>query len=408
MQGRDGNYYGTTSYLSDGTDGGALYSITPAGRYKLLFKFNGFGGSPGAFPNDPLIQATDGNFYGTTTLGGKVVSGLCVPSYASPSCGTVFRMTPGGSVKFIYQFDKTNGAGPIGPLVQGSDGNFYGTTSYGGDANGDGVIFQLTPLGKIKVLHFFNGTDGKQPLGGLVQATDGNLYGTASAGGAKGFGTLYKITTLGVFTPLHDFDKANGATPEITLFQHTNGILYGETHDGGLGVGTFYSWVDPTNLKPFVSVLPGVGTIGTKMIGILGQGFTATTTSVSFNGAPASFTFVSSTFLSATVPSAATTGIVTVVTPSGTLPSNKTFIVLPSILSFSPTSGKVASSVVITGGGLNGASMVTFGGIKATTFTVNSSMQVTATVPKGAKTGKIGTTTPAGMAISGGTFTVLP
>ncbi len=314
----------------------------------------------------------------------------------------------GGSVKFIYQFDKTNGAGPIGPLVQGSDGNFYGTTSYGGDANGDGVIFQLTPLGKIKVLHFFNGTDGKQPLGGLIQATDGNLYGTASAGGLNGFGTLYKIATTGgtSFKVLHDFDNATGETPEVTLFQHTNGILYGETHDGGLGGGTFYIWSDP-NLKPFVGVLPSVGTIGTK-VGILGQGFTGTT-GVSFNGASASFTVMSDTFLTlVTVPSAATTGIVTVVTPGSTLTSNKIFIVLPSILSFSPTSGKVGVSVVITGGGLNGASKVTFGGINATTFTVNSSMQVTATVPTGAKTGKIGITTPAGTAMSGGTFSVLP
>jgi uncharacterized repeat protein (TIGR03803 family) len=400
IQGVDGNFYGTTAYSTSGTNYGVLYKTTSAGKFTTLYAFNGV---TGRNPNDPLIQATDGNFYGTTALGGKSVQPSCFGS--NPSCGTVFKMTPAGKVTFIYQFDKTHGAGPIGPVVQGSDGNFYGTTSGGGDANGDGVIFKLTPLGVITVLHNFNGTDGKQPTAGLVQASDGNFYGTASAGGTKGFGTLYKITSAGVFSVLNNFDNTSGATPEVTLFQHTTGVLYGDTFSGGShSDGVFYSLV--AQLPPFVILLPTSGKIGTS-IGFLGQGFSGAT-NVSFNGISANFTVTSDTYLTAVVPSLAVTGTVTVTTPSGKLPSKKIFTVVPSITSFTPTSAKVGASVVIKGGGFTKASQVTFGGVKATIFTVNSAAQVTATVPVGAKTGKIGITTPAGTATSSGTFTVLP
>src|SRR6202022_3561547 len=132
--------------------------------------------------------------------------------------GTVFKMTPAGKVTFIYEFDKTHGAGPIGPVIQGTDGNFYGTTSEGG-TNGFGVVFKVTPAGVLTVLHDFNGTDGETPDGGLVQANDGNFYGVASAGGTLGFGTIFKITSTGTFTVLYNFENTHGATPEVTLFQ---------------------------------------------------------------------------------------------------------------------------------------------------------------------------------------------
>jgi hypothetical protein len=149
------------------------------------------------------------------------------------------------------------------------------------------------------------------------------------------------------------------------------------------------------------------GNVG-KTVEILGQGFTGTT-AVSFNGtAAASFTVVSSTYLTAIVPGGAKTGSVTVVTPGGTLTSNKAFRVTPQITSFSPTSGPVTTVVTIMGASLTQTTAVTFGGVKATTFTVNSDTQVTATVPSGAKTGRIGITTAGGTASSSGTFTVTP
>ena len=402
VQARDGNYYGTTPFSNDGINDGVAYKITPAGKYTLLSQFKG-SGTNGYNPQSPLILGNDGNFYGTTAAGGP---SLLSPCYGSvPSCGTVYKMTTSGKATYLYDFVQSSGAGPVGPLVQGTDGNFYGTTAYGGDANGDGVVFKVTSSGKYTNLHAFNGTDGKTPTAGLVQASDGNLYGVTSGGGANGIGTLFKVTTAGVFTKLIDFTTTDGSTPQITLVQHTNGILYGEAELGGkFGVGTFYSY--NATLPAFIRPLVNYGKV-TNMIGILGQGFTGTT-AVTFNGVSASFSVSSDTYMTATVPSLATTGIVTVTTPTGKLSSLQTFIILPSVLSFSPTSGKVGSSVVITGGGLTGASKVTFGGVKATSYTVNSASQVTATVPIGAITGKIAITAPAGTATSSGTFTVTP
>jgi hypothetical protein len=209
---------------------------------------------------------------------------------------------------------------------------------------------------------------------------------------------------------LYDFDSTTGAIPEATLLQHTNGILYGDTYQGGtsipacgnVGCGVFYSWA--AGLKPFVSLVSTSGKVG-KTIEILGQGFTGTS-GVSFNGVAASFTVVSDTYLTAVVPTGATTGSVTVTTPGGTLTSNKTFRVTPVILSFSPTSGKVGILVTITGNSLTQTTKVTFGGVQATSFTVKSDTKVTANVPVGAMTGKIAITTPGGTAVSPGVFTV--
>ncbi|HWY54631.1 MAG TPA: choice-of-anchor tandem repeat GloVer-containing protein [Terriglobales bacterium] len=406
VEGRDGNFYGTTPHTIDGTDNGVIYKVTPAGKFATIYPFDG---TSGGNPNDPLILGTDGNFYGTTAKGGKTIQPACWAD--SPTCGTVFKITPGGRVTFLYKFDQTHGAGPLGPLVQGSDGNFYGTTSAGGDANGDGVIFKITPLGKLTVLHALDGSvDGKQPSAGLVQVTDGKgntvaFYGATTAGGSKGFGTLYKVSLSGAFTRIYDFDNATGATPEVTLFQSTSGMLYGETFKGGSGgAGTFYSLDD--KLPPFVSLVSTSGKVGDS-IEILGQGFNGTT-DVSFNGKAASFKVVSDTYLNATVPSGASKGSVTVKTSTGTVTSNHIFIVIPHIKSFNPTSGKVGTPVVITGTTFTGATKVTFGGVASTNFKGDSDTQVTATVPNGAVTGKIGITTPAGTATSSGIFTVQP
>ena len=403
VQGRDGNFYGTTPHSNDGTDNGIVYKVTPTGKYTPIYAFDGISGGN---PNDPLTLGIDGNFYGTTAKGGKTVQ-TCWDS--SATCGTVFKITPGGKVTFLYKFDQTHGAGPLGPLVQASDGNFYGTTSAGGDASGDGVIFKITPQGKFTLLYALNGSvDGKQPSAGLTQVTDGNgntiaLYGATQAGGSKGYGTLFKVSLSGGFTRLYDFDNTTGSTPEITLLQHTTGILYGETFQGGSdGAGVFYSLDD--KLPAFVSLVSTSGKVGDS-IEILGQGFKGTK-SVSFNGKSASFKVVSATSLTATVPSGASRGSVTVKTPSGTLTSNHIFVVTPFIKSFNPTSGKVGTAVVITGTTFTGTTKVTFGGVPATSFTVNSDTQVTATVPTGAVTGKIAITTPSGTAVSAGIFTV--
>jgi uncharacterized repeat protein (TIGR03803 family) len=400
VQGSDGNFYGTTPFTTNGTNDGMVYKITPAGKFTILYVFNG---SSGAFPNDPLIQGTDGNFYGTTTLGGKTLGSTCVVRSASFTCGTVFKMTPAGKVTFIYEFDKTHGAGPIGPVIQGTDGNFYGTTSEGG-TNGFGAVFKLTPAGVLTVLHDFNGTDGKTPDAGLVQANDGAFYGVASAGGTLGFGTIFKITSTGTFKVLYNFENTHGATPEVTLFQHTNGILYGDTDSGDShGDGVFYSL--NIGAAEFARLQPTSGNVGSS-VGIFGQGFTGTK-AVSFNGVNATPLSVTDTYLTVKVPSGAKTGTVTVVRPSGNLNSLQQFKVTPTISSFSPSSGKVGTIVTINGTGLTQTTKVTFG-MKAATFKFISDSKVTATVPSGAKTGKVTVTTAGGSATSSGTFTVTP
>ncbi len=251
------------------------------------------------------------------------------------------------------------------------------------------MVFKITPTGKLTVLHNINGTtDGEGPFAGLVQATDGNFYGTTSSGGTTSQGTVFRIspTKPYPYKVLYSFDGTTGANPYVTLLQHTNGILYGDTYSGGMaGEGTFYSL--NLGLKPFVSLVSASSKAG-KTVEVLGQGFKGAT-GVSFNGTAATFKVLSDTYLTATVPNGASTGSVTGKTPGGTLTSNKQFRVTPQILSFNPTSGKVDTPVVITGVSLTQTTKVTFGGVKATTFTVNSETEVTATVPTGAKTGHL-------------------
>ncbi len=206
----------------------------------------------------------------------------------------------------------------------------------------------------------------------------------------------------------------SGRYPQLTLLQHTNGVVYGDTWEGGTiteenggpgtGTGTFYSFFE-SGMTPFAGLVTTTGKVGDR-VGILGQGFTGTT-SVSFGGTPATYNVVLDTYLEAFVP-AGTTGLVSVVTPSGTLNSNKPYRVTPLVKSFSPSSGPVGTSVTIKGTGLINTTKVTFGGVLVTTFTANSDTQVTAAVPTGAKTGRIAITTPGGIATSATSFTVTP
>jgi uncharacterized repeat protein (TIGR03803 family) len=183
----------------------------------------------------------------------------------------------------------------------------------------------LTPDYKFTVLHNFNGgSDGGNQVGGLVEATDGNLYGTNNIDGANGWGVLFRITTAGAFTVLHDFAGDSGASPQATLVQHTNGKFYSATAVGGTAdQGVFYRF--DMGLPPFVTFLTVYGRVGAK-VDILGQGFTDDSV-VSFNGVPAENPEIQPTYIKAIVPDGATTGDITVTTTSGTLKSNKVFVV---------------------------------------------------------------------------------
>ena len=220
----------------------------------------------------------------------------------------------------------TDGAGPSGGLIQATDGNFYGTTYSGGANNGNctsgtcGTVFKITPEGTLTTLHTFDYTDGANPEAGLVQATDGNLYGSTN-------GTVFKITTTGTLTTLH-----SGVSPNA-LVQDTNGTFYGTTINGGKSIyhfcggtcGTIFSL--SVGLGPFVETEPASGSVGAA-VNILGTNLTGAT-SVTFNGTAANFIVASSSEITTTVPAGATTGAVKVVTPSGTLSSNVSFQAVP-------------------------------------------------------------------------------
>ena len=269
VQGTDGNYYGTTAQVDSGD--GTVF-VVKNGVIQTLHKFSG---TDGGYPVGGLIQATNGTFYGTTNTAGGNTQG-----------GTVFSITAAGKFKTLHNFCAksrcTDGSSPLASLIQASDGNLYGTTFYGGThytacAAGCGTIFKISTAGTgFQILYNFCSqeecTDGSQPKGGLVQATNGTLYGTTYYGGTYNIGTVFGLS------------------------------------DG---------------LAPLAKILPTLGTAGATVM-ILGDNLTGATR-VTFNGVPAAFTVVSRTEIKATVPAGATTGAVEVVTPGGTLKSDAIF-----------------------------------------------------------------------------------
>jgi uncharacterized repeat protein (TIGR03803 family) len=228
IQGKDGNLYGTTS--GGGRDYyGEIFKTTLAGGLSALYSFTG--DTPaGAIPYGGLVQGTNGNFYGTTFEGG------------SNGYGTTFRMTSTSAVTFLYSFDDgVDGANPYAGLMQGSDGNFYGT-AYEGGSNSAGSVFKMTTSGAVASLYgFTGGNDGGYPYAGVIQGRDGNFYGTTIADGASGFGTVFCLTTNGTLTTLVSFNEANGGLPQAGVIQGLDGNLYGATSEGGSnGYGTVF------------------------------------------------------------------------------------------------------------------------------------------------------------------------
>jgi uncharacterized repeat protein (TIGR03803 family) len=394
VQTANGYFYGTTSGGGTGTNCvtlscGTIFRITPSGKLTTLHNFCSQTNCPdGADPRTGVVRATDGNLYGTTTAGG--ISTYC-PKDEYGSCGTIYKITPGGILTTLHNFcsqaNCTDGAFTLAGLVQATNGNFYGTTKKGG-AHNWGTVFEITPAGKFTTLYSFcaqaNCADGQSPQTALVQATNGNLYGTTEGGGANGnYGTVFEITPAGRLTTLHSFcAQANcadgqspwelvqatngrfygttygqwttpygtvfeitpagklttlytfcpqysctdGAHPSAGLLQDTDGTFYGTTAGGGGGAdyGTVFSL--SVGLGPFVKTQPTSGKVGANVI-ILGNNLKGTTR-VTFNGKVAAFKVVSGTEITATVPTGATTGTVKVTTPAGTLKSNVAFCVI--------------------------------------------------------------------------------
>jgi uncharacterized repeat protein (TIGR03803 family) len=386
IQAVDGNLYGTATG-GGANERGTVFKITPSGTLTTIYSFCAQTDcADGSIPFAGLVQAADGNFYGTTEVGGRGSSPSCGNS---AGCGTVFKLTPSGTLTTLYSFcaqsSCADGSLPLAGLVQATDGSLYGTTSQGGAygngevfevirsgitilqsfdfngnpyaglvqdrdgslygttngcsdgvCNGDGTVYKVTLRGQL-VADRFNGANGAAPSAGLVQGTDGNFYGTTTAGGSdnlcngrKGCGTLFKLGPTHVLTALYSFcvqsGCPDGSVPAGGLVQGTDGNFYGTTAGGGAnGNGTVFSL--SVGLGPFVKTLPASGKVGGTVI-ILGTNLTGAS-SVSFNGTAATFTVVSSSEITTSIPTGATSGTVQVTTPNGVLLSNVAFQVTP-------------------------------------------------------------------------------
>jgi len=249
IQGSHGNFYGTTE-LGGVNGGGTVFRLTRSGTRTTLYSFCSQPDcADGDYPFGGVIQGSDGNFYGTTYEGGANPAGV------ANGPGTVFKLTPSGTLTTLYSFCSVlepatvyclDGNGPDAGVIQGSDGNFYGTTVNGG-AEGEGNVFKLTPSGKLTTLYSFCSqagcTDGDNPWAGVIQGGDGNFYGATFYGGAFNSGTVFQLTPSGTLTTLHSFCSVSdpdtghcldGRNPYAAPIQGSDGNFYGTTGWGGV------------------------------------------------------------------------------------------------------------------------------------------------------------------------------
>lgn len=237
VQDRAGNLYGTTSLGGTGY-AGTVYKLTPKGVYTVLHSFQG-GVLDGFGASGALAFGADGNLYGAATAG-------C--AYGQ---GCIFRITVTGTVTIVHSFSGPDGSIPQWGLIAARDGNFYGTTNLGG-SNNSGTVFRLTPSGVLTTIHSFEPMrTGAIPSSALIQARDGNLYGTTNSGGASTGGTLFKVSADGVVTAVHSFVQgAPGGDTPVGLVQGSNGALYGTTANFGSDqLGTIFRLSPSGQLK---------------------------------------------------------------------------------------------------------------------------------------------------------------
>ena len=285
IQAGDGNFYGTTLY-GGANSRGTVFRITAGGSLTTLYSFGSRIDASqvsldGAYPQAALVQASDGALYGTTVLGGT-----------QGNFGTVFRITTNGNFRTLISFNGANGANPLSTLIQGFDGNLYGTTSAGGrdfagtGFTGNGNLFGVTTNGSYFVLHEFAGSpqDGAQPnFIGLTLGTDGSVFGTTFSGGAGGLGTVFRRTPEGASVILHSFSavdpktetNTDGAWPSAGVTQGSDGALYGTAEFGGAhGNGTLFRISDPSWLAPRIrSVTQTNGNISFTWIPLPGRSY---------------------------------------------------------------------------------------------------------------------------------------
>jgi uncharacterized repeat protein (TIGR03803 family) len=413
VQGTDGNYYGTTQYGGP-RDTGVFFQVTPSGELTDIYKFCARAKcTDGKAPWSGPVLGSDGNFYGTTNLGGS----------GKQNAGTIYKMTPGGVLTTLYTFCSTapcsDGASPIA-LMQASNGNFYGVASNYG-AHNNGTIFELSKSGVFKVLYSFcaqaNCADGEEPYAGLIQSSNGNLYGTTAGGGAYDNGTVYEISPAGYFRTIHSFCAqrpgcTDGATPYAGLVEDANGNLYGTTFYGGAnGYGSVF---EITAGRQFVLVHSFDNTDGAypnSALILASDGNLYGTANTIFQITAGNEFYSLYTFCGCTSPLLqATDGTFYGTTMGGGTSNNGTIYSfstgLGPLVETVPTAAKVGAHIIILGNNLAGSTAVSFNGVAAS-FTVVSNSEITATVPTGATTGTISVTTSTSALNSNPAFQVL-
>lgn len=242
--GKNGDLFGLSRLGGGPGSYGTMFEVSTSGVFRA-FQTNGnftsfflFSGTNGSSPGGKLILGADGNFYGMARNGGS-----------SSGNGTIFKITTNAVLTVLWTFNGTNGSQPSAGLTLGKSGAFFGTTAYGGSNytgvnTGNGTVFQITTNGLLTTLAFFNGANGSTPLSGLAQASDGNFYGTTLFGGTHNLGTVFQITTNGSLTTLTSFDGTNGSNPSGGLTQGSDGSLYGTTAfsvANGTNFGTIFN-----------------------------------------------------------------------------------------------------------------------------------------------------------------------
>jgi uncharacterized repeat protein (TIGR03803 family) len=238
IKAQDGNLYGLTPYGGTGYSNGIAFSIQPDGANFTPLQWVANGASQGN-PFGSLVQASNGSFYGMNSNGGTAFA------------GQLFKLTTGNPVNFVlynpFCLAPDCSLTPTGSLIQASDGNLYGMTPYTGQNTGQGNIFRISTSGtNYTLLKKFNGTNGANPNGSLIQAPDGYLYGMTENGGLNGFGVIFKMRIDGTgFQTIFEFGQninaLYGAHPKGSLLMGSDGKLYGMTMAGGSGwAGTVF------------------------------------------------------------------------------------------------------------------------------------------------------------------------
>jgi uncharacterized repeat protein (TIGR03803 family) len=367
--GTDGNFYGTTTLGGSSEHGGTIYKITPAGKLTTLYSFCPASPCSDGFAPIGLMQASNGNFYGVTVADGV------------NNNGTIFEFSRSGVFTVLYSFcaqaNCADGSHAYSGLIQGSNGNLYGTT-YGGGANNNGTVYEITPTGKFKTIHSFCAAskcvDGDGPLAGLAEDANGNLYGTTFYGGDNSLGTVFEITATNRFIPMHSFDLTDGAYPSASLILASDGNLYGTSVSASTGGGSIFQI---TAAGEFNLIYVFCTCSGTSPFDALLQASDGTFYGTTMNGGSSN---------------------------EGTIFSFSTG--LAPLVETVPTAARVGARVIILGNNLAGSTAVSFNGTAAA-FTVVSNTEITATVPADATTGPITVTTSKGTLNSNPAFQVL-